>query len=169
VTLAALGPRASCREPCCGAWRLRRLAPAALGACGAWRLAPVALSACVSLGAHGTRSQARALARKHTRQAHARKHASKSTSTPQVLPLTPRGPPDSRSNSNAYSLLSIALAPNYQSSNVSSLSVHPLTISVSVRPRARTHAHAHARAHIHTHTHIYTYTHTHLTVAFPSG
>jgi hypothetical protein len=119
--------------------------------------------------AHGTRSQARALARKHTRQAHARKHANKSTSTPQVLPLTPRGPPDSRSNSNAYSLLSIALAPNYQSSNVSSLSVHPLTISVSVRPRARMHAHAHARAHIHTHTHIYTYTHTHLTVAFPSG
>jgi hypothetical protein len=49
VTLAALGPRASCREPCCGAWRLRRSAPAALGACGAWRLrrlAPAALGAC---------------------------------------------------------------------------------------------------------------------------
>ena len=50
MTLAALGPPASCWEPCCTAWRLRRLthvcgawsqrrlAPAALGNCGAWRL-----------------------------------------------------------------------------------------------------------------------------------
>ena len=41
--------RSFCWEPCCGTWRLRRLAPAALGTCGAWhlrRLAPAALSAC---------------------------------------------------------------------------------------------------------------------------
>ena len=78
MTLAALGPRASCWEPCCtawrlrrlthvcgrgasGAWRQRRLATAARGACGAWRaggawrlrrLATVVLGAIFCLGCH---------------------------------------------------------------------------------------------------------------------
>ena len=78
MTLAALGPRASCWEPCCtawrlrrlthvcgrgasGAWRQRRLATAARDACGAWRaggawrlrrLATVVLGAIFCLGCH---------------------------------------------------------------------------------------------------------------------
>ena len=49
MNITPLGPQASWWEPCCNAWRLRRLAHVGRGACVACRLgrlAPAALAAC---------------------------------------------------------------------------------------------------------------------------